>query len=128
MPRHDAQHDADVLIAGGGFAGLTLAVALRQALGQAFSVTVADPTLGASHADDERASAIVAAARRLFETIGVWDRVADEAQPILDMVVTDSRLNDAMRPTFLTFAGEVEPGEPFAHMVDNRRLVAALAE
>ena len=124
MPRHDT----DVLIAGGGFAGLTLAVALRQALGRAFSVTVADPTLGTSHADDERASAIVAAARRLFETIGVWDRVADEAQPILDMVVTDSRLNDAMRPTFLTFAGEVEPGEPFAHMVDNRRLVAALAE
>jgi 2-octaprenyl-6-methoxyphenol hydroxylase len=123
MPRHDA----DVLIAGGGFAGLTLAVALRQALGQAFSVSVADPTLGTSHADDERASAIVAAARRLFETIGVWDRVADEAQPILDMVVTDSRLKDAMRPTFLTFAGEVEPGEPFAHMVDNRRLVAALA-
>ena len=128
MPRHGAHHDTEVLIAGGGFAGLTLAVALRQALGQAFSVTVADPTLGTSHADDERASAIVAAARRLFETIGVWDRVADEAQPILDMVVTDSRLNDAMRPTFLTFAGEVEPGEPFAHMVDNRRLVAALAE
>jgi 2-octaprenyl-6-methoxyphenol hydroxylase len=124
MPRHDA----DVLIAGGGFAGLTLAVALREALGHAFSVTVADPTLGSSHAEDERASAIVAAARRLFETIGVWDRVADEAQPILDMVVTDSRLNDAMRPTFLTFAGEIEPGEPFAHMVDNRRLVAALAD
>ena len=128
MPRHDAQQDADVLIAGGGFAGLTLAVALRQALGAAFSVTVADPALGTSPADDERASAIVAAARRLFETIGVWDGVAGEAQPILDMVVTDSRLNDAVRPTFLTFAGEIEPGEPFAHMVDNRRLVAALAE
>jgi 2-octaprenyl-6-methoxyphenol hydroxylase len=124
MPRHDA----DVLIAGGGFAGLTLAVALRQALGQAFSVTVVDPALGTSHADDERASAIVAAARRLFETIGVWGSVASEAQPILDMVVTDSRLNDAVRPTFLTFAGEIEPGEPFAHMVDNRRLVAALAQ
>ena len=26
------------------------------------------------------------------------------------MVVTDSRLGDAVRPTFLTFAGEVEPG------------------
>ena len=128
MPRHDAHHDADVLIAGGGFAGLTLAVALRQALGAAFSVTVADPALGTGHADDERASAIVTAARRLFETIGVWDRVAGEAQPILDMVVTDSRLNDAVRPTFLTFAGEIEPGEPFAHMVDNRRLVAALEE
>jgi 2-octaprenyl-6-methoxyphenol hydroxylase len=43
------------------------------------------------------------------------------------MVVTDSRLDDAVRPVFLTFAGEVEPGEPFAHMIENRHLVAALA-
>jgi len=128
MPRHDAQHDTDILIAGGGFAGLTLAVALRQALSETFAVTVADPSLVKSHADDERASAIVAAARRLFETIGVWNAVAGDAQPILDMVVTDSRLGDAVRPTFLTFEGEIEPGEPFAHMVDNRRLVGALAE
>src|SRR5262249_23319204 len=39
---------------------------------------------------------------------------------------TDSRLGDAVRPTFLTFAGEVEPGEPFAHMIENRILVDAL--
>src|SRR6266700_1598393 len=93
---------ADVLIGGGGFAGLALAIALRQALGK-------------SHTGDARASAIAAAARRLFETLGVWDKVADRAQPILDMVVTDSKLQDAMRPTYLTFGGEVAPGEPFAH-------------
>ncbi len=118
--------DTDVLIAGGGFTGLTLAIALRQALGPAFTIAVADPTLGRSHADDARASAIIAAARRLFETISVWPTVAAEAQPILDMVVTDSRLNDAVRPVFLSFAGDIEPGEPFAHMIENRHLVAAL--
>ncbi len=42
------------------------------------------------------------------------------------MVVTDSKLEDATRPVFLTFAGDVEPGEPFAHMVENRRLIDAL--
>ena len=120
--------DVDVLIAGGGFAGLTLASALRQSLGDSFAVVVADPSIGATHADDERASAIVASVRRLFETLGVWRDVADDAQPILDMVVTDSRLGDAMRPTFLTFAGDIEPDEPFAHMVDNRQLVAELTE
>ena len=82
--------------------------------------------LGTSHADDERASAIVAAARRLFETLGVWPAVADQAQPILDMVVTDSRLDDAVRPVFLTFAAKSKPGEPFAHMIENRFLIAAL--
>ena len=118
--------DTDVLIAGGGFTGLTLAIALRQALGPTFRIAVADPALGRSHADDARASAIIAAARRLFETIGVWSSVAADAQPILDMVVTDSRLNDAVRPVFLSFAGDIEPGEPFAHMIENRHLVAAL--
>ena len=68
---------------------------------------VADPALERG-GSDPRASAIVAAARRLFETIGVWERIADGAQPILDMAVTDCRLDDVMRPTFLTFDGEVE--------------------
>jgi len=125
--RTDSQHD--VLIAGAGFAGLALAIALRQGLGDSFSVAVADPALGrAGRADDLRASAIAAAARRLFETIGVWQAVEDKAQPILDMAVTDSRLSDAMRPTFLTFVGEVEAGEPFAHMVENASLQQALIE
>ena len=44
------------------------------------------------------------------------------------MVVTDSKLEDATRPVFLTFAGHVEPGEPFAHMVENRHLIDALVE
>jgi 2-octaprenyl-6-methoxyphenol hydroxylase len=118
----------DILIGGAGFAGLALAIALRQGLGDSFAVAVADPALGNSHVGDARASAIAAAARRLFETIGVWDRVADGAQPILDMVVTDSKLHDVMRPTYLTFAGEVQPGEPFAHMIENGPLVDALME
>ena len=118
----------DVVIGGAGFAGLALAIALREALGERFSVTVADPTLQHEKSKDPRASAIAAAARRLFEAIGVWDQVADEAQPILDMVVTNSKLEDAVRPTFLTFGGEVEEGEPFAHMIENRLLVDALVD
>jgi 2-octaprenyl-6-methoxyphenol hydroxylase len=117
----------EVAIGGAGFAGLALAIALRQALGDPFAVTVIDPTLAHAQSKDPRASAIAAAARRLFEAIDVWDAVAPNAQPILDMVVTDSKLDDAVRPTFLTFGGDVEEGEPFAHMVENRHLVDALA-
>jgi 2-octaprenyl-6-methoxyphenol hydroxylase len=115
----------DLLIGGGGLAGLSLAIALRQALGPAAAITLADPALERS-ATDARASAIVAAGRRLLETVGVWQAIAGEAQPITDMVVTDSRLEDAVRPVFLTFNEDVEPGEPFAHMVENGPLNAAL--
>ena len=130
MPKalKDHHKKTDLAIGGAGFAGLALAIALRQGLGEAFSVTVVDPALAATPSKDPRASAIAAAARRLFEAIGVWDAVAADAQPILDMVVTDSKLDDAVRPTFLTFGGDVEEGEPFAHMVENRHLIDALVE
>ncbi len=119
---------AELVIAGAGFAGLALAIALRQALGDAFTVIVADPTLAAAHSKDGRATAIAAAARRLFETVGAWDAAAANAQPILDMIVTDSKLQDAVRPVLLKFDGEIEPGEPFAHMIENKYLIDALVE
>ena len=121
------QDRVDVLIGGAGFAGLSLALALRQALGEPFRVAVADPALGRP-VEDARASAIVAAARRLFEVLGVWDAVAARAEPMLDMVITDSTLDDAVRPVFLSFAGDVQPGEPFAHMVQNGDILAALVD
>lgn len=117
-----------IVIAGGAFAGLALALALRQGLGTGVPIIVADPALANRPSRDPRATAIVAACRRLFEAVGVWDAVGPQSQPILDMVVTDSKLEDVTRPVFLTFAGEVEPGEPFAHMVENKHLIDALVQ
>ena len=117
-----------IVIGGGAFAGLALALALRLSLGRDVAVIVADPALATRPSRDPRATAIVAACRRLLEAIGAWGEVASDAQPILDMVITDSKLQDATRPVFLTFAGQVEPGEPFAHMIENRFLIDALAK
>ncbi len=122
---HPAAEKVDVLIAGAGIVGLTLAVVLRQSLDASSSVAIADRAL-AAQSGNGRATAIVAAVRRLFENIGVWAKIP--SQPIRDMVVTDSRLSDAVRPTLLAFGEDVEPGEPFAHMAENRPLIAALIE
>lgn len=118
--------DTDIVIAGGGLAGLCLAVAIKDALGTGATVAVVDPALAAPPAEDGRASAFAAAACRMFRTLGAWEQVEPEAQPILDMVVTDSRTMDPVRPVFLTFAGEVAPGEPFAWMAPNAVVTRAL--
>jgi 2-octaprenyl-6-methoxyphenol hydroxylase len=111
--------------------GLSLALALRQGLGPEIPIVVADPALAVRPSRDERATAVIAAGRHLFETLGVWPQISVRAQPILEMKVTDSPLEDATRPVFLTFGGEVagssgRSGEPFAHMVENRDAINAL--
>ncbi|WP_446698633.1 ubiquinone biosynthesis hydroxylase [Aquabacter sp. L1I39] len=119
---------ADIVIAGAGLAGLSLALALRDGLGREAEIAVLDPGLNRSFAGDMRASAIAAGARRLLGVIGAWQRVSDAAEPIRSMVVTDSRTRDVARPVFLTFDGDVEPGEPFAHMISNAVLQQGLAD
>lgn len=116
----------DVAIVGGGLGGLSLALALRQGLGADARITLLDPALANPVIDDERCSAIAACGRRMLTVLGVWPRIAEKAQPILSMVVTDSRTKDVARPTFLTFDGDVAPGEAFAHMVPNAVLQYAL--
>jgi len=121
--RGDAE--ADVVIAGGGHVGLSLALALRRAL-PSLKVTLVDAAPPEAAARDTRASAVAAAGRRMLVRLGVWDEMAPEAQPITEMVITDSRTGDAVRPVFLTFGGKTEDGQPFAHMVMNATMVGAL--
>jgi 2-octaprenyl-6-methoxyphenol hydroxylase len=122
----DSEH-IDVAIAGAGSVGLTLALALKKA-DPHLAVAVIDPRPVASVKGDDRASAIAAAARRMLVRLGVWPDVAADAEPITEMVITDSRLRDAVRPVFLRFAGDVEPGEPYAHMIPNDTLFPAIAK
>ncbi|WEX09937.1 ubiquinone biosynthesis hydroxylase [Chelativorans sp. AA-79] len=115
----------DVMIAGAGYVGLAIAVSLRHAR-PGMKVLVVDAAPEGAWERDGRASAIAAAATRMLRHVGCWDEIAPEAQPITEMVVTDSRTSDPVRPVFLTFGGEAAPGEPFAHMVMNRDMNGAL--
>ncbi|MCB1387466.1 MAG: ubiquinone biosynthesis hydroxylase [Nitratireductor sp.] len=126
----DARYD--IVIAGGGYVGLCVAVAVAEQSPH-LKILVAEFADEAALESDERASAIAAAATRMLKALGIWSMIEADAQPINEMIITDSKLADVTRPVFLTFAGTAEKsqageGEPFAHMVPNRSLVRALRE
>ncbi|WP_375451271.1 FAD-dependent monooxygenase [uncultured Devosia sp.] len=116
----------DVLIVGGGPVGLTLALALVQSA-RGIRVGLVDRRPLAV-GPDNRASALAAGVKRVFGALGVWACMAEAAQPVMAMRITDSGTGDLSRPLFLSFEGEVAPGEPFAHMVPNRVMVQALLD
>jgi 2-octaprenyl-6-methoxyphenol hydroxylase len=115
----------DVVIAGAGYVGLATAVAIAQAR-PGLSIALVDAAPAGIWERDGRASAVAAAARRMLGQLGCWDEILPQAQPITEMIVTDSRTSDPVRPVFLTFDGEVAEGETFAHMIPNRAMNAAL--
>ncbi len=115
----------DMLVVGGGYVGLSVAVAVKQSAPH-LNVEVIEAAPGHVWEKDERASAVIAAATRMLEVLNVWGEIAPEAQPINRMIVTDSRTSDPVRPVFLTFDGAVQEGQPFAHMIPNVAMVRAL--
>lgn len=117
----------DILVVGGGYVGLSVAVAVKQAAPH-LSVEVIEAAPEDAWKRDPRASAIIAAATRMLDVFGIWDDIEPEAQPITRMIVTDSKTSDPVRPVFLTFDGEVEDGRPFAHMIPNIAMVGALRD
>ncbi len=116
----------DVIIVGGGPAGLTLGAGLVHFMPE-LDVAVCERRPFAVP-DDARSLALAAGVTRVFEALGVWDAMRGEACPIMKMDITDSGSGDISRPVFLSFEGEVMPGLPFAHMVPFRQIVGALLD
>ena len=106
------QDEHDVIIVGGGFAGLSLAIALRQGLGAGASIVVVDRAEAAGKAGDPRAYALGAGSVRMLEALGVWQAVAAASQPVAAIDITDSPLETAVRPVLLSYDNHLDQGEP----------------
>jgi 2-octaprenyl-6-methoxyphenol hydroxylase len=119
------RYDADVIITGGGLNGPALALALARA-GLSVAVIDAQPAAARAEADfDGRAYALAVASQRLLAAVGVWERLAGQAQPILEIKTTDGRPGEGPSRFFLHFeAAEIEEG-PMGFMVEDRHLYAA---
>jgi 2-octaprenyl-6-methoxyphenol hydroxylase len=120
-------HDVDVLIAGGGLNGTTLALALASG---GLSVALVDPAPPGTRegAFDGRSYALALTSQRLLKVLGVWDGIAANAQPILEIKVTDGRVGEGPSHFVLEFDhAEIEEG-PMGYMMEDRFLRRALLD
>ena len=128
--------DADVIIAGAGMAGATLALALKSG---GLEPLLVDPLPFDTQLEpsfDGRSSAIAFSCFRQWRTLGLAPLLEPYAQRMDEILVTDGRSPGAaspgQTPFFLHFdSGEIADrvaGEPLGYMLENRRTRAALAE
>ena len=126
---------ADVIIAGAGMAGATLALSLARA---GLTPVLIDPVMFDAQLAptfDGRSSAIAYAAYRQWRALGLADALDPHAQRIEQILVTDGRTPGAAAggptPFFLRFdSAEIadrSEGEPLGYLLENRHTRAALA-
>jgi 2-octaprenyl-6-methoxyphenol hydroxylase len=118
----------DILISGGGMVGLPLGLALAQG---GLNTVIVDSTAPAQVLDpkfDGRVSALAYASVRMLTALGVWDRLAPDAQPIREILVTDGKAGRPASPFSLHFDAEEVGADSLGHIAENRHIRSSLHE
>ena len=120
--------DTDIAIVGGGLNGPILALALAQA---GITTTVIDALttkVRKNPSFDGRSYAVALTSQRLLYNIGLWADIKDNAQPMLEIKVSDGRAGEGPSPFFMHFDhAEIEDG-PMGYMVQDRYLRRTLLD
>ncbi len=120
----------DVLIVGGGLAGLGMAAGLadlpiRVALVEAGALGADWPTLGEGVDDyDPRVSALTYASQQWLEQVGAWPAITASRV----CAYSDMQVWDADGTGEIHFAAADVNADSLGHIVENRLVIAALAE
>ncbi len=123
---------AEVLIVGGGMVGLTLGAALADAGIEVLLVDREDPAAQLDQGFDGRSSAIARGSQQALAGIGLWDLMAEDAEPILDIRVSDGRVGERASSLFLHYdhrllgdgpeSGDQAAGGPLGYIIENRAI------
>ena len=118
-----AMTDFEVIVAGGGMVGLTLAAALG---GAGVTVAVVDRRPASAMLEpvfDGRVSAIAHGSRTVLDAVGVWDGLAGDAEPIREI-----RVSDGASPLHLHYDSAEVAADALGYIVENRHIRHALLE
>jgi 2-octaprenyl-6-methoxyphenol hydroxylase len=121
----------DLAVVGAGLNGSLLALAAGTAGLRTALIDRMPLDAMAKAGFDGRTTAIAYTSQRLFAALGLWDDIAGEAEPILDIRISDAGHDGRASPLFLHFdhreaATDPETAAPMGWIVENRFLRAAL--
>ncbi|HZP98850.1 MAG TPA: UbiH/UbiF/VisC/COQ6 family ubiquinone biosynthesis hydroxylase [Reyranella sp.] len=121
----------DIAIVGAGLNGSLLALAAGEAGLRTALIDRLPLKAMTEAAFDGRTTAIAYTSQRLFAALGVWHELASEAEPILDIRISDAGHDGRASPFFLHFdhreaADDADGAEPMGWIVENRLLRAAI--
>ena len=127
------RQDTDILISGGGVAGLTAAAAFGSAGFRVICVDPAPPVTDETAAGaDLRTTAFLQPARELLDRAGLWDRLARFAAPLQVMRIVDAGGDTPDARVTRDFNAADISDAPFGWNLSNwllrREMVARLAE
>lgn len=107
----------DVVIVGGGLAGLSLAAAFGTAGVPTVCIDADSPEQQLADGFDGRTTAISHGGMKILEGAGVWQHLHGDAGPILEIRVTDQN-----RPQFLHYDHKELGDDPLGYIVENQVL------
>lgn len=112
----------DIIIVGAGLVGMSMALALAKA--GVKKIAIVEKTSISTQFEekfDGRVSAVSLGSKNILDNIGAWEFMSNNAEPILDIRVTDGNT-----PFFLHYDHNEVGSEPFGYIVENRHIRYAL--
>ncbi|GHA47245.1 2-octaprenyl-6-methoxyphenyl hydroxylase [Amylibacter ulvae] len=114
--------NTNITIVGGGLNGCALALACAQVGLQVILVDQSQMNTQKAANFDGRAYALALTTVRMLRALDLWDSVSQNAQPILDIKVSDGRAGDGASPYFLHFDHRELDEGPMGHLLEDRYL------
>src|ERR1700712_2728086 len=102
--------------------GLTLGLALAQGGLKTIIVDAGKPSAVLDPAFDGRVSALAYASVRMLGALGGWEKLAPQAQPIREILVTDGQAGKPASPFSLHFDAQEVGAESLGHIAENRHI------